>query len=254
MWWLAYGLETLISGMLIALMISTSDTAEWEVIENPWTVYAHRGRAAGGDGDAQCVPVLAARRQVRYRRARDRADHDRHRAGDPRCGVQAVRRRDREGHRAGARRGRPHRPAGGADPDRHTRAPEHRADRAPRPQLPSRASETEQDATEDTAHRCRNRAPRVRRRPQVRTAHRAPAPRSETEQFPRTVQEQTPRRTERRIRSSRPAPTPSSRRCAPAAHRGGSRTPAPASADYSTPAELDSDRRRTGRARTPWGS
>lgn len=39
-WWLAYGVEFLISGMLIALMISTGDTAEWEVIEDPKQVYS----------------------------------------------------------------------------------------------------------------------------------------------------------------------------------------------------------------------
>ncbi|MFE3195853.1 hypothetical protein ACFXHA_43120 [Nocardia sp. NPDC059240] len=38
-WWLAYGVEFLISGMLISLMISTGDTAEWEVIEDPRQVY-----------------------------------------------------------------------------------------------------------------------------------------------------------------------------------------------------------------------
>ncbi|MBF6278078.1 hypothetical protein [Nocardia nova] len=40
MWWLSYGLETLISGMLVALMLSTSDTAEWDAIEQPWKVNA----------------------------------------------------------------------------------------------------------------------------------------------------------------------------------------------------------------------
>ncbi|MFI2589823.1 hypothetical protein ACH498_24970 [Rhodococcus erythropolis] len=40
MWWLSYGLETLISGMLVALMLSTSDTAEWGAIEEPWKVNA----------------------------------------------------------------------------------------------------------------------------------------------------------------------------------------------------------------------
>ncbi len=39
-WWLAYGVEFLISGMLISLMISTGDTAEWDVIEDPKQVYS----------------------------------------------------------------------------------------------------------------------------------------------------------------------------------------------------------------------
>jgi hypothetical protein len=39
MWWLSYGLETLISGMLVALMLSSSDTAEWGVIDEPWKVH-----------------------------------------------------------------------------------------------------------------------------------------------------------------------------------------------------------------------
>ncbi|MFI5783780.1 hypothetical protein [Nocardia sp. NPDC051570] len=43
MWWMAYGLEALISGMLIALMLSTSDTVEWNVIEDPRAVYAIEG-------------------------------------------------------------------------------------------------------------------------------------------------------------------------------------------------------------------
>ncbi|MEV6341223.1 hypothetical protein AB0M12_41700 [Nocardia vinacea] len=42
-WWLAYGIEFLISGMLISLMLSTSDTAEWNVIEEPWKVYSIEG-------------------------------------------------------------------------------------------------------------------------------------------------------------------------------------------------------------------
>ncbi|MBF6548858.1 hypothetical protein [Nocardia brasiliensis] len=43
MWWMAYGLEALISGMLIALMLSTADTVEWNVIEDPRAVYAIEG-------------------------------------------------------------------------------------------------------------------------------------------------------------------------------------------------------------------
>ncbi|MGN2642469.1 hypothetical protein ACTD5D_41110 [Nocardia takedensis] len=35
-WWMAYGIEFLISGTLIALMMSTGDSAEWDVIEEPW--------------------------------------------------------------------------------------------------------------------------------------------------------------------------------------------------------------------------
>ncbi|MBF6202044.1 hypothetical protein IU477_29645, partial [Nocardia cyriacigeorgica] len=35
-WWMAYGIEFLISGTLIALMMSTGDSAEWGVIEHPW--------------------------------------------------------------------------------------------------------------------------------------------------------------------------------------------------------------------------
>ncbi|MEV0344049.1 hypothetical protein AB0H49_34070 [Nocardia sp. NPDC050713] len=35
-WWMAYGIEFLISGTLIALMMSTGDSAEWGVIEQPW--------------------------------------------------------------------------------------------------------------------------------------------------------------------------------------------------------------------------
>ncbi|WP_330186018.1 hypothetical protein OHB26_39415 (plasmid) [Nocardia sp. NBC_01503] len=45
LWWLAFGVEGLISGMLIALMLSTSDTAEWGVIDTDdlRTVYAIEG-------------------------------------------------------------------------------------------------------------------------------------------------------------------------------------------------------------------
>ncbi|MCX4099264.1 hypothetical protein [Nocardia sp. alder85J] len=43
LWWLSYGLETLISGMLIALMLSTSDTAEFGVIESKATAYGIEG-------------------------------------------------------------------------------------------------------------------------------------------------------------------------------------------------------------------
>lgn len=35
-WWMAYGIEFLISGTLIALMMSTGDSAEWDVIDEPW--------------------------------------------------------------------------------------------------------------------------------------------------------------------------------------------------------------------------
>ncbi|WP_433734927.1 hypothetical protein ACQP0C_41595 (plasmid) [Nocardia sp. CA-129566] len=38
MWWLSYGLEGLISGMLIAIAISASDTAEWVIDEDEWKV------------------------------------------------------------------------------------------------------------------------------------------------------------------------------------------------------------------------
>jgi hypothetical protein len=45
MFWLSYGLEALISAVLVALMLSTADTAEWEVIakDKMWQVYAVEG-------------------------------------------------------------------------------------------------------------------------------------------------------------------------------------------------------------------
>ncbi|MEV0048472.1 hypothetical protein AB0H60_34090 [Nocardia rhamnosiphila] len=45
MFWLSYGLEALISAVLVALMLSTADTAEWEVIakDKLWQVYAVEG-------------------------------------------------------------------------------------------------------------------------------------------------------------------------------------------------------------------
>lgn len=43
MFWLSYGLEALISAVLVALMLSTADTAEWGVIDKLWQVYAVEG-------------------------------------------------------------------------------------------------------------------------------------------------------------------------------------------------------------------
>ncbi len=43
MFWLSYGLEALISAVLVALMLSTADTAEWGVIERLWQVYTVEG-------------------------------------------------------------------------------------------------------------------------------------------------------------------------------------------------------------------
>uniref|UniRef100_UPI000834E3BA hypothetical protein n=1 Tax=Nocardia amamiensis TaxID=404578 RepID=UPI000834E3BA len=43
MFWLSYGLEALISAVLIALMLSTADTAEWGVIDRLWQVYTVEG-------------------------------------------------------------------------------------------------------------------------------------------------------------------------------------------------------------------
>lgn len=43
MWWLSYGLEALISAVLVALMLSTGDTAEWGVIDRLWQVYTVEG-------------------------------------------------------------------------------------------------------------------------------------------------------------------------------------------------------------------
>ncbi|MFE3444525.1 hypothetical protein ACFXNW_15970 [Nocardia sp. NPDC059180] len=43
MFWLSYGLEALISAVLVALMLSTGDTAEWGVIERLWQVYTVEG-------------------------------------------------------------------------------------------------------------------------------------------------------------------------------------------------------------------
>ncbi|WP_330228624.1 hypothetical protein OHA40_21160 [Nocardia sp. NBC_00508] len=43
MWWLSYGLEALISAVLVALMLSTADTAEWGVIDRLWQVYTVEG-------------------------------------------------------------------------------------------------------------------------------------------------------------------------------------------------------------------
>ncbi|WP_174361850.1 hypothetical protein [Nocardia brevicatena] len=43
MFWLSYGLEALISAVLVALMLSTADTAEWGVIDKLWQVYVVEG-------------------------------------------------------------------------------------------------------------------------------------------------------------------------------------------------------------------
>ncbi|WP_201298205.1 hypothetical protein [Nocardia sp. CY41] len=43
MFWLSYGLEALISAVLVALMLSTGDTAEWGVIDRLWQVYTVEG-------------------------------------------------------------------------------------------------------------------------------------------------------------------------------------------------------------------
>ncbi|MBF6191344.1 hypothetical protein U3653_23045 [Nocardia sp. CDC186] len=43
MFWLSYGLEALISVVLVALMLSTADTAEWGVIDKLWQVYTVEG-------------------------------------------------------------------------------------------------------------------------------------------------------------------------------------------------------------------
>ncbi|WP_051022960.1 hypothetical protein [Nocardia pneumoniae] len=43
MFWLSYGLEALISAVLVALMLSTADTAEWGVIDRLWQVYTVEG-------------------------------------------------------------------------------------------------------------------------------------------------------------------------------------------------------------------
>lgn len=43
MWWLSYGLEALISAVLVALMLSTGDTAEWGVIDRLWQIYTVEG-------------------------------------------------------------------------------------------------------------------------------------------------------------------------------------------------------------------
>ncbi|WP_051132812.1 hypothetical protein [Nocardia paucivorans] len=43
MFWLSYGLEALISAVLVALMLSTADTAEWGVIDKLWQIYAVEG-------------------------------------------------------------------------------------------------------------------------------------------------------------------------------------------------------------------
>ncbi|MGQ4598137.1 hypothetical protein [Nocardia sp. R6R-6] len=43
MFWLSYGLEALISAVLVALMLSTGDTSEWGVIDRLWQVYTVEG-------------------------------------------------------------------------------------------------------------------------------------------------------------------------------------------------------------------
>jgi hypothetical protein len=63
MFWLSYGLEALISAVLVALMISTADTAEWDVIDKDkmWQVYAVEGALLVASIGLNTFPYIRAK-------------------------------------------------------------------------------------------------------------------------------------------------------------------------------------------------
>lgn len=63
MFWLSYGLEALISAVLVALMLSTADTAEWNVIakDKMWQVYAVEGVLLTASVGLNTFPYIRAK-------------------------------------------------------------------------------------------------------------------------------------------------------------------------------------------------
>lgn len=238
MWWLAYGLETLISGMLIALMISTSDTAEWEVIENPWVVYGIEGVLLAvtvtlnvypfwKSGDHFGVGVHAiAPITIGTALATHGVVSKRYGDAIAKATAQVPDAEDLTGRLAALTRiGTPEHPS-------TVQTVHHVPSYRPAP------SETEQDAIEDATHGENT----VHRAPADDSAavHRAPGARRETEQFASTVHPSTVQHGEADRTKLSGAETEQ-----PGVHtvQHGVQvaTLAPASADYYTPAELARD-------------